>query len=250
MNFWIGEFLKVLIFFASAFALGRWLVSRGVKVNYTRKIFHFIFVFTPVFLPAVLPFTASLQTTLISGAVVLLCLCLLIEPLRQNSCFLRTCFAAIDRPEDRPYTLLWASTQLFVTFMVVIAMVAWLQRYDRAVLIYIPVLVVGFGDGLAEPVGVRFGKHHYKTHALFTDRKYTRTVEGSLCVFVSGIVAVALLSPHLSQTELILALVLIPIVMTLAEAFSPHTWDGPFLYLAGGSTTVFVMYLAAILNRG
>lgn len=246
MNFWIGELLKVLIFFATAFVLGHWLVRRGVKVNYTRKIFHFVFIFSPLVLSSVLPFPASVKTTLVSGAVVLLCLVCLVEPVRRNSYFFSTCFAAIDRPEDQPYTLLWASTQLFATFMVVIAMVAWLNLYDRAVLIYMSVLVVGIGDGLAEPVGIRFGKHHYKTSALFTDRKYTRTIEGSLCVFLSGVLAVVLLSEHLSQTELILALVLIPIVMTLAEAFSPHTWDGPFLYLAGGSASVLIVELSSV----
>lgn len=248
MNFWIGELLKVLVLFASTFLLGHYLVRRGVRVNYTRKIFHFIFIFFPVFISTVLPFSASLTSTLISGAVVLVCLAFMVEPLRKKSYFLRTCFSAIDRPEDQPYTLLWVSTQLFVTYVVVIAMVAWLKSYDRAVLIYITVLIVGIGDGLAEPVGVRFGKHHYKVHALFTDRKYSRTLEGSLCVFVSGILAVILLSPQLSWVELGLALVLIPIWMTLAEAFSPHTWDGPLLYLIGGLSTVLIVQLGSAIG--
>lgn len=35
---------------------------------------------------------------------------------------------------------------------------------------------------------------------------------------------------------------------TLAEAFSPHTWDGPFLYLAGGVSTVLVLELSSLVN--
>lgn len=110
-----------------------------------------------------------------------------------------------------------------------------------AILISITWLIAGIGDGLAEPVGVRFGKRTYKVYALFTDRKYTRTLEGSLCVFLSGILAVALHIEVLNQQQLILAMLIIPIAMTFAEALSPHTWDGPFLYLVGGASTVLVL---------
>ena len=41
------------------------------------------------------------------------------------------------------------------------------------------------GDGFAEPVGIRFGKRRYKTFALFTRKRYFRTVEGSLAVFIA-----------------------------------------------------------------
>ena len=125
-------------------------------------------------------------------------------------------------------------------------MLAWLDRYDMAILISITWLIAGIGDGLAEPVGVRFGKRTYKVYALFTDRKYTRTLEGSLCVFASGILAVALHIEVLNQQQFILALLIIPIVMALAEALSPHTWDGPFLYLVGGASTVLVLELAQL----
>jgi len=124
-------------------------------------------------------------------------------------------------------------------------MVAWLSQYDKSILIFITVLIAAIGDGLAEPVGVKFGKHQYLVRALFTDRKYTRSIEGSLCVLFSGFLAVGILNEQLTSTELILALIIIPISMTLAEAFSPHTWDGPFLYLTGGVSTVLVLELSS-----
>lgn len=128
-------------------------------------------------------------------------------------------------------------------------MVTLLASFEKTVLIYITVLVAGIGDGLAEPVGVRFGKRKYNFKALFTDRKYTRSIEGSLCVFVSGFLAVVLLSEHLTQLQFMLALVLIPIAMTLAEAFSPHTWDGPFLYLTGGLTTGLILWFSQLISN-
>ena len=246
-NFWINEFVKIVVFFTSTFALGKYLVSRGVKVNYTRKIFHFIFFFFPIYLASVLPFKSSFLTTLLSGGILLLAMGLMWEPIRRHSGFLQTAYSAIDRPEDRPYTLIWISTQLIATYLVLICMVAWLSQYGKTVLIYITVLVAGIGDGLAEPVGIRFGKRKYNVRAVFTDRRYTRSIEGSMCVFLSGVLAVILLSEQLDKTQFILALAIIPITMTLAEAFSPHTWDGPFLYLAGGVSTVGVLEIASVL---
>jgi len=32
----------------------------------------------------------------------------------------------------------------------------------------------------------------------------------------------------------------------ILSAWSPYTWDGPFLYLVGGSSTVLVLELAAM----
>ena len=34
-------------------------------------------------------------------------------------------------------------------------------------LVIIIMIINGIGDGLAEPIGIRFGKHKYKIYALF-----------------------------------------------------------------------------------
>jgi dolichol kinase len=100
-------------------------------------------------------------------------------------------------------------------------------------LIFIPILINGIGDGLAEPVGIRFGRLKYKTYALFSKRKYVRTIEGSACVFITSIIVIFLFKSYFSPAEFICALIVIPIAMTLAEAFAPHTWDTPFLFFVG-----------------
>ncbi|MBC8174032.1 MAG: hypothetical protein H8E82_00030, partial [Candidatus Marinimicrobia bacterium] len=90
------------------------------------------------------------------------------------------------------------------------------------------------GDGLAEPIGIRFGKHKYQTFALFTKRKYVRTLEGSACVFITSLIVIILFGSSLSTIQFIVALIAFPIVMTLAEAKAPHSWDNPFLFSIGG----------------
>ncbi|MGE0809704.1 MAG: hypothetical protein AB7N69_03690 [Immundisolibacter sp.] len=248
-NFWLNELLKAIVLYGSAYFLGLWVIRRGVRVNYTRKIFHFILFFCPLFLADHLPFQASVTTTLLSGLMFLLCIGTFVRPLRAKSAFLSTAYAAIDRPEDRPFTLLWVSTQVVATYLVIVLMVLWLAQYGKQPLIYIAVLVAGIGDGLAEPVGVRFGKRKYRVKALFTDRSYTRSLEGSACVFLSAILAILILRPQFSETQLLLAFAIVPIAMTLAEAFSPHTWDGPFLYLVGGLSLVGVLELSGMIQN-
>lgn len=244
ITYWMNEAIKAVVLYLSAYLLGLLVIKRGILVNYTRKIFHFILFFFPLFLESLIPFQASPATILLSGLLFVASIFTLSEPLRRRSRFLHTVFASFDRPEDRPFTLFWLTTQVLATYVVLVAVLLWLEAYEKGVLIYISVLVAGVGDGLAEPVGVRFGYHKYRVKALFTDRLYTRSLEGSACVLLSGVLAVWLLQEHFTPLERVLALILIPPVMTLAEALSPHTWDGPFLYLAGGLSTIGVLELS------
>ena len=244
VNFWLSELLRSAALFGVAWLLGLWVLRDGIRVNYTRKILHFILFFVPPALLPLLPFDGSLLTVTLSSLVFLASIVIMSDPFRSRIPFLRTVFAAFDRPEDRPNTLKWLSTQILASYAVLIPVLAWLDAYGRVQLILITILVAGLGDGLAEPVGVRFGRHTYETRALFTDQRYTRSLEGSACVLLSGVLAVLVFSSQLGGAEFWLALALIPIAMTLAEAWSPHTWDGPFLYLVGGASTVLVLELA------
>ena len=102
-------------------------------------------------------------------------------------------FLSFDRPEDRPNTLLWLSTQLIAGYLILIPIIIYFYKIGYGALILVPILVNGIGDGLAEPVGVRFGRLKYKTYALFTKIKYERTIEGSACVFFTSIILIIFL---------------------------------------------------------
>jgi phytol kinase len=90
---------------------------------------------------------------------------------------------------------------------------------------------------------VRFGKYKYKTTALFSKRKYERFLEGSSCVFIASVVILFLFRSSFSTNEFIWALFVLPLAMTVAEAFSPHTWDNPFLFLTGYTLLYLIKYL-------
>jgi len=101
---------------------------------------------------------------------------------------------------------------------------------------------MGIRDGLAEPVGVRFGRYKYKVSALFSDKIYFRTFEGSACVFVTSFAVVIAHYTHFTFSQFLMSMILIPPLMTLAEALSPHTWDSPILFLAGYSSLLGVVF--------
>jgi phytol kinase len=204
---------------------------------------HFALFFLPQFLLPYFPYQSTIFTGIVNAILTMLVLALFIKPIRNTISIINTMFVSIDRPEDRPYTLLWLSTQFLASYLVLMPLIYYLNQHQLRELLYIPILIIGLGDGLAEPVGVRFGRHKYKTRALFSTRRYTRSFEGSLCVFVVSLVTIFGYRELFTSTQLIVALIAIPPIMTLTEAFSPHTWDSPFLYLMGGISLIAILQL-------
>ena len=243
------EVLRMVLLAVASYFGGLAVRYRNVRANYTRKIIHFIqfgspFIFQPFF-----PFEHTWWTSVITLTFLLGYLFVVLEPVRSRIPFFDICFSAVDRPEDRPYTLTWLITQTLATYAVIFPMAYWLRQYDLESMFLIAILVTGLGDGLAEPVGVYFGRHKYPVRLLFTSTQYFRSLEGSFCVWlVAFIVIVCLRDSFTSGVEFYLALAAIPLAMTLAEAVSPHTWDAPLLYFAGGSSVIAVHQLARAIS--
>ena len=216
---------------------------KGVKVNYTRKINHFALFFVPLFLRSVFPHEPSFGRFITGCVIGTLILFIYIKPLRNKIPGIATMFLSFDRPEDRPHTLRWLVIQYIASYIVLIPILIYLDSIGKPSLLLIPFLVNGIGDGLAEPVGVRFGRHKYSVYALFSKKKYVRSLEGSACVFVTSIVTVLLLYTSFTPNQFLAAIVSIPISMTLTEAIAPHTIDSPFLYAASGLATFGILQI-------
>ena len=239
--FWWSEAVKVAAPAGSAYLSGLLVIRHGVRVNYTRKIVHFTVFLVPILVADVFPYEPTLVTTAASGGVLVALLAGLVRPVRERVAPVATMFKAIDRPEDRPHTVLWLSTQVVAGYGVLLPLAVAFSAVDRMALVYLPILVNGLGDGLAEPVGVRFGKRHYRVRALTTDRVYTRSLEGSACVFGAALLIVVLFRDLFEPAQFWTALALVPPVMTLAEARAPHTWDSPFLFVSGGGVLLGIV---------
>ncbi|MEC9359569.1 MAG: hypothetical protein VX836_17070 [Pseudomonadota bacterium] len=207
----------------------------GIRVNYTRKLNHFFLFFWQFVLRAKFEATGLTASRVVDGGLTLFCLtAIFVRPLRQRVPLLNTMFAAYDRPEDRPHTLQLICIQLLLTFVALLPLAWYFRRTDFNEAITILLLVNGIGDGLAEPVGVRFGRHWYRVPSLFKERIHRRSWEGSACVFVTAVVLLLLYHGQFSTPELLGSLLLFPLGVTLAEAWSPHTVDSPLIFLVGG----------------
>jgi phytol kinase len=232
-GFWINQLVQVGSLATVAYLSGL-LAGADVKVAYTRKISFFAIFLLPLVIAPAFPYEGTAFTKVVRIVIGIGMFSLLIRPIRARVPVLATMFRSFDRPEDRPHTLLWLSTQIMGGYVVMIPMSLLFAAKGMSGLMFLPVLIHGIGDGLAEPVGVRWGRHKYRVRALFGgERRYTRSYEGSACVLLAGLAGVLLFHGSFTGPQLIGALLVVPLACTVAEARSPHTWDTPFMFLAG-----------------
>ena len=86
-------------------------------------------------------------------------------------------------------------------------------------------------------------ENEHATKALFTNKEYVRTLEGSACVLITGFIIVAMHFDYFTATQFILSMLIVPLAMTLTEAYSPHTWDTPFLMFTGYVSLMLIMQI-------
>jgi hypothetical protein len=241
--FLTATFLFFAASFSVAYLCGRLVERFGMKVNYSRKIGHFVTVGMPWALQQAFCLDKNLMAIALAAVVTPMNLAIYIKPIRERFPAVATMFRSFDRPEDRPHTLAWLVTQYVAVFAVYFGVYALLMYRGTVAWMVIPIMVNVVGDGLAEPVGVAFGSHPYQCSALFTRRRYVRTLEGSAVVFLSAVVGILICASTLTPLQLGLALAIIPISAALAEAVSPHTWDAPLLFLVVGAEMVLLSFV-------
>ena len=242
-NLFYNQILDFLIIHLIAIFEGLLVVKLNWKVNYTRKINHFFVFFLPYINKLIFPFEESFYTQIIISIVGLLTLAIYLKPLREKVYIIQLMFAAFDRPEDRPYTLKWLFTQYLATYLVAVPLWLVFSKIGHTEAIPMIILINAIGDGLAEPIGITWGKHKYKVKALFTNREYTRSIEGSACVFFSSLIILLFFHNSFTSLQFIFALLFVPITATLVEAKSPHTWDSPFIFGGVGLSLILIFLI-------
>jgi|UniRef100_K3X748 dolichol kinase len=214
--------------------------SSKFKVNYTRKLQHFAAYMVPLVIKSEFSGPLSLAW---GDFFTMLGFLVLIKPIRERSSFFMLQFNSLDRPEDRPHTLKWIILGNIAPGMFILMFFKWLFA-DQGALTFIIVFITGIGDGLAEPVGITWGKHKYKTHSCFSKNKYTRSWEGSACVFLSGMIFPAMQYADFGNfTQVLLAMLILPPTMAYAEATAPHTMDTPVLMIGCGAILYALTHL-------
>ena len=101
-------------------------------------------------------------------------------------------------------------------------------------------VVCGAADAIAEPVGVRFGKHKYKVPSLKKVKVAERSLEGSLSVFVVSLILSLLFFVYLYQlpyAKALAASAILSVVIVLVEAISFHGADNLTIQVAASGLT-------------
>lgn len=214
----------------------------SIKINYTRKIFASLFFITFIALRNYFPYQFPYSS--LASLLGLQCFFLtFLRPIRTRIPFIALCFYGIDRPEDRPHTLKCLMTEFAVAYVTILFCMAQYDLVADPNMIAISIFILAIGDGFAEPIGARFGKHTYRTRSLFSHREHVRSLEGSAWIFVSSVCVVWYFGHFFSPEELWYALLLVPMAAALAEAYSPHSWDGPLVHFACTATAIGIIQL-------
>jgi phytol kinase len=95
------------------------------------------------------------------------------------------------------------------------------QLFSDMVVTRTSALLVGIGDGLAEPVGRRLGRHRFRVPSLVRSKTTERSLEGSAAMgFGCFLTLLACFGPGVWAVAIGVALVLAAV-----EAVSPHGLD-------------------------
>ena len=145
------------------------LRTSGVRVAYTRKIFHFV-IFTSA---AGVHALAGLPGTMVFGTIVA---ALVLSAVARGEG--HPFYEALARDRDRPHRTLFILVPLVTTAVGGLASALVAGPYAS-----VGYLAAGWGDAVGEPVGARWGRHRYRVPSL-AGVAATRSWEGSAAVFL------------------------------------------------------------------
>jgi phytol kinase len=219
---WLAPALA--LFILAAGGLSGWLkLRRGARTGDTRKLFHFA-IFTCA---ALLAGTLGLPAVnLLGGLMGLFILWILCRG--EGSLF----YEGLGREADHPRRSLHILVPFLATAAGGIASALLFGRY--AIVGY---AVAGWGDAVAEPVGIRWGKRRYRVPGLGGVASW-RSLEGSAAVFAASFAAaaIALSLPALGDAAglgpRLLVACGVAAAAALVEAVSHHGLDNLTVQLA------------------
>lgn len=223
---------------SAAAILGSGMLSGALKrragwpTGYTRKLFHFLIFFTAVGLHLWGGMPAVNILGLGMGIYVIL-----IVWSGDGNFF----FEALAREKDSPRRGYFIVLPYLTT-----ALGGLLSNWFFGACTVMGYLVGGAADAVAEPVGVRFGRHRYRVPSLRKVEIAERSVEGSLSVLIVSIILSAVFFTayyHLSLSRSLLSSLLLSLAVVFVEAASPHGADNLTIQVAASGLASFFVHL-------
>jgi len=211
---------------ASGFLAGALKRSAAWKTGYTRKTLHFLIFFTAVGLHIWGGMPAVNMLGIGMGIFVFLSV---------NAGDGNFFFEAMAREKDFPRK----------GFFIIVPYLTTAAGGLISNLFFGGCAVMGYGlcgsaDAIAEPVGVRWGRHKYRVPSLKKVQVAERTIEGSLSVFlVSFILSMCFFVClyQLSWTQTLVSALILSMVLVFVEAVSFHGADNLTIQVAASALT-------------
>ena len=200
--------------------------NKWFKVNYTRKIQHFAAYLVPLLSPPTDPL--GILPHLWESLFVLFMFLILIKPVREFSTFFMLQFNSLDRIEDRPNTLKWIVLGNMLPGLLIIT-----RKIVKRILLTTDVTFYNINNKMVEEL---LGKKKYVVPSWNLKHRYVRSYAGSACVYLCAILFLVLYKGQFANPQQFwYSLLLFPPIMTLSEAFAPHSMDTPIMMLIGFS---------------
>ncbi|WP_018651334.1 hypothetical protein [Actinobacillus capsulatus] len=154
-NIYVENILFIVFF--GAFIIGNdsfYLKKKGVASSYTRKINHFGLSLVSIIAFSNIPLEDTTKNAILSSILILFVYMLSsISKYRWISAIMESNVRERDMPNGKFFVFLPLITGQIALYISLI--------YLNPVFAKIAFCSMGFSDGLAEPIGVRFGKHKY-----------------------------------------------------------------------------------------
>ncbi|MCF0147551.1 MAG: phosphatidate cytidylyltransferase [Clostridium sp.] len=109
-------------------------------------------------------------------------------------------------------------TVYFAVSLLILALITF-RNIEYSYIGALGILIMGYGDGLAAVIGVKYGKHTFEVLG------NKRSLEGSLAMFIFSFVVSVIILYIFSGTNVFLYSLIIAIVSTGLEALSPYGLD-------------------------
>ncbi len=193
------------------------LRAGGMRVAYTRKLFHFVIFTTAALVHA----RWDLAGTVVFGTVIASIVLLAVlsadgDPL----------YEALARDSDRPHRTLFILIPLATTAVGGLAAALLAGPYAS-----VGYLAAGWGDAIGEPVGARWGRHPYRVPSL-AGVPATRSLEGSAAVFAVASLGSWIALASVGGAPPWWGALLCGLVAALVEAISNHGLDNLTVQIA------------------
>ena len=229
------------IIFTGTFLVGNIAFYLGSKKNWrsssTRKFNHFGVSLISIILFSFVPLEHTTITAIFTSLGILI---IYIISANSKHSFISSIMNSNIRDRDLP------NGKFFVFLPLITGQVAlyFCLITMNPILVKIAFCSMGFGDGLAEPIGTRYGKHTSQVKDFLWKKQNTKSLEGSAAVLVVSLLASfsLLYIYHFEGFMLTIAIsIFYALFITFIEAISPRGLDNFLIILMGSLFLSFIV---------